>query len=379
MATLLPLGRRQLLGDPYMNLVGTAVAEKFPPEKRLVEKFAEITGTDEACAQFYLQDRKWDLERSVNAFFEARTGGVNILNDGDEPEVVVTFDSKTASVLSKCMVTEEPPKNFRFITWNVDGLDEKNLKKRTKTVARILEREMVDIVFLQELVPQTYSYLEGLLPQFAFVVGDTENYFTAILLRRTTVYCDGKTVVPFTNTVMGRNLLCVEAHIGDVKLNLLNTHLESTAEHSKERVEQLKIAFRNMQSSSSNVTTIFAGDLNLRDKEVTEGVLPSSVFDLWEACGRRQECRWTWDTMRNTNRNMPGHFKPRLRFDRVYMKPAIPPVITPKHFGLLGLEKAPGTQSFPSDHWGIIVHFEVVGKQAGNFKTSSSSGGSSSK
>lgn len=27
-----------------------------------VEKFAEITGTDEACAQFYLQDRKWDLE-----------------------------------------------------------------------------------------------------------------------------------------------------------------------------------------------------------------------------------------------------------------------------------------------------------------------------
>lgn len=28
----------------------------------LVEQFAEITGTDEACAQFYLQDRKWDLE-----------------------------------------------------------------------------------------------------------------------------------------------------------------------------------------------------------------------------------------------------------------------------------------------------------------------------
>lgn len=56
---------------------------------------------------------------------------------------------------------------------------------------------------------------------------------------------------------------------------------------------------------------------------------------------------------------MPGRFKPRMRFDRVYMRQATPPVITPRHFGLLGLEKAPGTQSFPSDHWGIIVHFEV--------------------
>ncbi|GFY69305.1 hypothetical protein TNIN_421821 [Trichonephila inaurata madagascariensis] len=33
--------------------------------QRLCECFAEITGTDEACAQFYLQDRKWDLEATV--------------------------------------------------------------------------------------------------------------------------------------------------------------------------------------------------------------------------------------------------------------------------------------------------------------------------
>lgn len=28
----------------------------------LTEKFAELTGTDVACAHFFLQDRKWDLE-----------------------------------------------------------------------------------------------------------------------------------------------------------------------------------------------------------------------------------------------------------------------------------------------------------------------------
>ena len=28
----------------------------------LVAQFAEVTGTDTACAQFYLQDRNWDLK-----------------------------------------------------------------------------------------------------------------------------------------------------------------------------------------------------------------------------------------------------------------------------------------------------------------------------
>jgi len=32
--------------------------------QKLTEQFAEITGTDEACAQFYLQDRNWNLEVS---------------------------------------------------------------------------------------------------------------------------------------------------------------------------------------------------------------------------------------------------------------------------------------------------------------------------
>lgn len=29
---------------------------------KLVASFAEVTGTDSACAQFYLQDRDWDLQ-----------------------------------------------------------------------------------------------------------------------------------------------------------------------------------------------------------------------------------------------------------------------------------------------------------------------------
>lgn len=59
-----------------------------------------------------------------------------------------------------------------------------------------------------------------------------------------------------------------QAHIGDLKLHLLNAHLESTGEFASQRVEQLKLGFGKMKGSPADVTTIFAGDLNLRDKEV---------------------------------------------------------------------------------------------------------------
>ncbi|KAK7086708.1 Tyrosyl-DNA phosphodiesterase 2 [Halocaridina rubra] len=323
-----------------------------------VEKFVEITGTDEALAQFYLQDRNWDVALSVNAYFGNVGGG-----GADDSDLFITFDSKVAAALGGS-VTTEPPKTFRLVTWNIDGLDERNLKKRTKAVAKILEEEKADIVYLQELVPQTYKYLEDHLPQFHFIVGSIDNYFTATLLRRTTVYYDSHNVLPFNNTCMGRELLLVQAHIGKVKLNLLNSHLESTKDFATQRKEQLKICFNKMKIANSSHTTLFGGDLNARDSEVDATKIPEA-FDLWESCGRRPEAKWTWDVQRNTNKEFPGRFKPKARFDRLYLKQASPPVVAPKHFGLIGLQKVSGTDSFPSDHWGVIVHFEVMAIDGG--------------
>ena len=39
---------------------------------------------------------------------------------------------------------------------------------------------------------------------------------------------------------MGRHVLAAQAHCGRVKLDLFNTHLESTKEHAEERGRQLK-------------------------------------------------------------------------------------------------------------------------------------------
>ena len=80
---------------------------------------------------------------------------------------------------------------------------------------------------------------------------------------------------------------------------------------------------------------------------------------MWEACGSRKECQYTWDTTRNTNKELPGKFKPRCRFDRVFLRPATTTYAMPKFFGLIGLQKIAGYQCFPSDHWGLLVDFDA--------------------
>ena len=52
----------------------------------------------------------------------------------------------------------------------------------------------------------------------------------------------------------------------DVPCVLMTSHLESTANHTAERKRQLQTAFAEMKKQ--DVTAIFGGDLNLRDKEV---------------------------------------------------------------------------------------------------------------
>ena len=89
------------------------------------------------------------------------------------------------------------------------------------------------------------------------------------------------------------------------------------------------------------------------------GGLPEGILDLWEVTGKRPEAKFTWDTTRNDNLEFPGKFKPRCRFDRVYMRHASgKPVIKPVYFELVGLERVASCRRYASDHWGILTHFD---------------------
>ena len=83
-----------------------------------VEQFAQITETDEALAQFYLQDRDWNVEASIAAFFEERIPpdkektNVSQKRPQDSDGVAVAKKQKVDHI-EKCL-----PEKFSFISWN---------------------------------------------------------------------------------------------------------------------------------------------------------------------------------------------------------------------------------------------------------------------
>ncbi|CAL1263402.1 unnamed protein product [Larinioides sclopetarius] len=358
--------------------------------QRLCEKFAEITETDEACAQFYLQDRKWNLEQSVHDFFEDRNNkGAVRVNDKKEAQVVVVVDGsnkglaaaatavlaesalcrnvgsssqKRASTTSGEELNSDTKKiktNLTFITWNIDGLNEKNLMLRTKAVCKAILNEQADIVFLQEIVPDSAEYFLKHLTDYHCLFGNEVGYFVGTFLKKSTVSYKEFKIIDFTTRMM-RNCLKVNAVYKNKNLLLFNSHLESTIEGADERKVQLKQIFKEVLACPADTTAIFAGDLNLRDKELNElGGLPVGVDDLWIACGRRKECAYTFDMTRNDNLIINAKFKPRCRFDRVYIRHSSPRQLKPSYFGLIGLERLYPHRCFPSDHWGILSHFEM--------------------
>ena len=215
----------------------------------------------------------------------------------------------------------------------------------------------------------------------------------------------------------------------------MTSHLESTKDYTTERTRQLRKSFGIMEAVDTNRTTIFGGDLNLRDKEVhfvfckdnlyvycgasliriiqsgnggvriSEAPLytlykeytvlkyilsviktlkkmiqqfiqkmnglfqlqciggpPKGVVDVWEASGQRPEAAYTWDLTRNDNLKFGGSFKPRFRFDRLYMRHSQSPTIDPVYTELIGLERIKNCGRFPSDHWGILTHYNILSK-----------------
>ncbi|XP_076306922.1 tyrosyl-DNA phosphodiesterase 2-like isoform X3 [Tachypleus tridentatus] len=286
--------------------------------QKLCEEFAYVTSTDTACAQFYLQDRDWNLQQSLNDFFEDRQsrGSVRLLGDGPESEVVVVVE------------------------------------------------EDADIVFLQEVVPFSCHYIQSHIPEYQCFQGNWDGYFTMTLLKKSMIIVEHHDVIEFPNSRMGRNLLKIEAKIKGIPLTLFNTHLESTSESSSERMTQLKMAYMKIVDTPKDRTVIFAGDLNLRDKEVSQlGDYPASVQDLWITCGERKECQYTWDMSRNDNLKWMGasNYKPKCRFDRAFFRQGSLQQVVPKYFGLVGLERLLPHRCFPSDHWGILCHFDLEG------------------
>ncbi|XP_043822448.1 tyrosyl-DNA phosphodiesterase 2 isoform X2 [Dromiciops gliroides] len=363
-----------------MEVVDGSVAASGKPEEcvvqerqRLCSEFAAITGRSCGVAQCYLAENEWQMERALNSYFEsavdegamdarprtpppapAPVAGVCV-DLTNEPAINVT---NTGVNIENC-VQKEDDSTFSLITWNIDGLDIHNLQDRAKGVCEYLALYTPDVVFLQEVIPPYYSYLKKKATSYTTISGNEDGYFTVVMLKKSRVKLISHEIIPFPTTQMMRNLLCVHVTICGNELCLLNSHFESTRNHARERMNQLKMMLKKMQEIPESVTVIFGGDTNLRDHEVSKsGGLPEKILDVWEFLGKPEHCRYTWDTQANTNLAIEATCK--LRFDRIFFRPAADGCnIVPRSLDLIGLEKLECGR-FPSDHWGLLCGFDII-------------------
>ncbi|KAM9285927.1 tyrosyl-DNA phosphodiesterase 2 [Cariama cristata] len=339
--------------------------------KVLCSEFAAITSSDAAVARSFLADNDWHMERALNAYFEpplakeeeeeAAAGGVPPASAVPGSCIDLTADASTsnAGVNSADLRQQEDDSSFSLITWNVDGLDLGNLKERARGICSYLALYSPDVVFLQEVIPPYLCLLQMRAGSYTIIPGNIDGYFTVVMLKKSRVKLLKHKIIPFPTTSMMRNLLVVHVSISGNELCLMTSHLESTKNHAKERVKQLQIVLNKMQEESESTTVIFGGDTNLRDSEVAKlGALGNNITDIWEFLGKPQHCRYTWDTHSNTN--LDAEYKCKMRFDRIYFRPATEGGnIIPRSMDLIGLEKL-DCGRFPSDHWGLLCNFDVI-------------------
>ncbi|KAH7660418.1 Tdp2 protein [Aphelenchoides avenae] len=201
---------------------------------------------------------------------------------------------------------------------------------------------------IAELVPKLFDVMERM---YNIYVSDGEaEYFTVILVSRN-IRIEKEEVVPFPNSRMGRTMQIIEGKWHNLKLNLINTHLESMADFSNERKAQFFDCMRKLgnYATDPNSLSVLAGDLNIRDHEACL----STVSDAWEAAGSSKKTEFTWDLVKNDNHAVANGFKPRKRFDRVYFSGPYQHL----DFSLLGTQRIRSTLCFPSDHFAVCTRF----------------------
>ena len=87
--------------------------------------------------------------------------------------------------------------------------------------------------------------------------------------------------------------------------------------------------------------------------------------------GSQEDTKYTWDM--DTNDNLlwaqTQKVKPKLRFDRLYLKhPKQRAIIEPISFELTGKTRLESCRRFPSDHWAILSQFNILPRSPINNK-----------
>ncbi|KAL9963274.1 hypothetical protein ACROYT_G032458 [Oculina patagonica] len=278
----------------------------------------------------------------------------------DDGEVLAP-SSEDGSLNSQGEAEKTNP-NLTLLSWNVDGLDKGNLLERTREECCIINSRKPDVVFLQEVIPNTLSIFQSECSGYLCKHGPTQDYFNILLLKNSSIKTtDSLLCTHFQSSKMERHLLCQPVMFKNkTELILMTSHLESTVQCKVERKRQLEQVLTRMTEQPPQATVIFGGDTNLRDAEVSAiGGLPSGIVDVWEECGRPPNSQFTWDMTINDKIGSPNPYRPRIRLDRLFVRSgqAGQHALKASKFELVGMERVAGCRRFPSDHWGMWCEF----------------------
>jgi endonuclease/exonuclease/phosphatase family metal-dependent hydrolase len=299
---------------------------------------------------------------------------------------------------------------IKFLTYNIDGLNETTIQDRLDFLLAIILSEDADIIHLQEVTPNIaetltrgiecngYQASESVAQQMALMM----KYYTLSFVKRSL----GRTATfqrlpyrdPQAMSQQGRDLLVTQLTLpqsstgGGCVIETINTHGESCG-----------IAFKSLESQKriAQVThclervlvckhpCLMAGDLNIRDSEATHVLSkineeslsrqppphrqetdrrpagrPAQIRDVGAVIEGIKNCQPTWilpkdAQQRSTNTRGP----PAYRFDRVYVND----LWEIKSYRLIGTEavfegSSGSHRSYdtPSDHFGIVCELEVI-------------------
>jgi len=258
------------------------------------------------------------------------------------------------------------PIKLSVLSWNIDGLDERYIEIRTLWICNIINKELPDIVMLQEVIDESSWIIRSYCQQnYEYVAGlKTSYYYNAILYKKDNNLKVDKIFewTEFDTSEMDRQLLSQEITFHNQVFTIITTHLESLKENSLERKEQLQECFSKMLNKRENHCVIFGGDLNLREAELQElGGIPDKIKDSWIDSGMAKDRKFTWDLKLNDNLKFGDNFKPTARYDRIYFRSPKNKILECYHFDFVGTERIDASvyKLFPSDHFGVLSRYRL--------------------
>ncbi|KAI4977862.1 hypothetical protein ZWY2020_014416 [Hordeum vulgare] len=262
-------------------------------------------------------------------------------------------------------------KTIKVMTYNVWFREDLELTKRMHALGNLIQHHNPDLICFQEVTPNIYQLLQK--------SGWWQEYkcsLSARMAMQRQYYCmqmsklpvNSFNCIPFSNSVMERELCVGDINIGGVtKMVLATSHLESPCAwnqmYSKERVVQANASMRILDKFRN---VIFCGDMNWDDKGDGPFPLPNGWIDAWAEL-KPGEDGWTYDT--RANGMLAGNRKLQKRLDRFVCKL---PDFEIDSIEMIGKEAIPGISHYkektvrkvvqnieypvlPSDHFGLVL------------------------